>query len=372
MPLHGSCMMKTSFFERMSKKYVKVSKNAQSGLWKKSKEVAVQESSEMKIFDDNGEYQELYQDTLFLEAELDDQKKATLDKTYVKPLITSDNSHNFNLEEWIQGRDSRILLLQGKAGIGKTSFVSQLAFEQKNKYHILQLRNYAEILSKDDPWESIKKCFDNQRDYAYKNTVLILDGLDEICMLNHKFDGKKFISDLVNSLEKGSGRDIRIIITTRIGYLDDLDNKAFIKHATISWNGKSVNDWCDCYCKIHQSRVKWCDSFKREYNKLDKNDNRRSVFCSPLILYICCVSQISIARHNSIAGIYDEAFRIIGKRKYHSWNKETAKESEINRQFTKELAFQMFLNDKLDDALDSVLIEIAKEKLFSGEKDVWR
>lgn len=50
-------------------------------------------------------------------------------------------------------------------------------------------------------------------------------------------------------------------------------------------------------------------------------------------------------------------------------NEETEKEVEINRQFTKELAFQMFLNDKLEDALGADWVSIAREKTIQwGQK----
>lgn len=355
--------------EELSERLDKIYNRGSGG---KGMDVAVQESSEIKIHDDNSEYQELYQDTLFLEAELDDNKKATLKDTYVKPRIASDKYNNFDLEKWVQDRDSRILLLYGKAGIGKTSFVSWLAFEYWLMYecHILKLRDYIGILDSSNPWESVKKCFKCENENLYQNAVLILDGLDEVCVLDHKFDGYKFIENLRQTLRTGFGRYIRVIVTSRMGYFKEITRDFDIEKATITWDETSVSEWCDSYCNIHTNRTDWCKSFKKKYSALYRDDKRREVFCSPIILYICCVSRIDISEHSSVASIYNKAFRMIGRKEYHVISGKTGKEFEINWQFTKEIAFQMFLNEELGGVLESDWVNIAKEKTIQwGQKE---
>ena len=199
-------------------------------------------------------------------------------------------------------------------------------------------------------------------DEEYQNKVLILDGLDEVCVLKSDFDGHEFIHNLGNTLRAGVGRSIRIIITSRMGYFDDISRENYIDVASIFWEEDSIIDWCNKYCKIHSNRVDWCESFKITYGNLNTEDKRKEVFCTPLILYVCCVSQVDISKHNSVASIYDEAFNVIGTRRYNELTEDTKRDFEINRQFTKELAFQMFLNDKLEDILKSDFVQIAKEK----------
>lgn len=338
----------------------------------KGESTVLQESPETKIHDDNDEYQKLYQDTLFWENLLEDDKKATLRNTYVKPCIKPQNgSYGFNLKKWVQDKDSRILLLYGKAGIGKTSLVSRFALGNRLNpiYHILKLRKYTDKLNSSDSWKSIKECFKYEDDNAYEGSILILDGLDEVCVLNQEFDGSKFVENLSRTLGTDFGRSIRVIITSRMGYFNEDRFNRYVELATVQWEESSVNKWCDRYCRTHENRKEWSVSFKGVYKDLDEDDKRRDVFCSPIILYICCVSQIDISKHNSVASIYDEAFRVIGKKEYHVMNEETEKEVEINRQFTKELAFQMFLNDKLEDALGADWVSIAREKTIQwGQK----
>lgn len=43
-------------------------------------------------------------------------------------------------------------------------------------------------------------------DDEYQNKVLILDGLDEVCVLKNEFDGYEFIENLSNTLRTGFGR----------------------------------------------------------------------------------------------------------------------------------------------------------------------
>ena len=316
-----------------------------------------------QICDDNNEYQEKLKDSLFLEADIDDDKKATLEDVYIKPHIKLSFR---NMKQWAENRDSRILLLYGKAGIGKTSYTSWLSLHSDftQECHILELRKYIDILDSKNSWKSIKNSFNCMNDEEYQSKVLILDGLDEVCVLKGDFDGQEFINTLCNTLRTGIGRNIRIIITSRMGYFNDISRSNLIDVATISWEEDSVADWCNAYCDIHNNRADWCESFKKAYASLEFGDKRREVFCTPLILYICCVSQVDITKHNSVASIYDEAFNVIGTRRYNELTEDSRWDFEINRQFTKELAFQMFLNDKLEDILNSDFVQIAKEKVI--------
>lgn len=319
---------------------------------------------EEKICDNNYEYQERFKDTLFLETDINDGKKASLDDIHIEPHIEFAFT---NLKEWVEARDSRILLLYGKAGIGKTSFTTWLSLNNdfNRECHILELRKFISELDSDNSWEAIKKCFNCTSNDEYQNKVLILDGLDEVCVLKSDFDGHDFINNLRNSLRFDFGRGIRIIVTARMGYFNSFDRDNYIEVATIFWKEDSVEKWCEAYSKIHTNRSEWCEAFKKAYADLEANDKRKDVFCTPIILYICCVSQIDISKHDSVASIYDEAFNVIGKRRYNELPQISKNEFKVSRQFTKELAFQMFLNDMLEDIISGDFVRIAKEKVVN-------
>lgn len=88
--------------------------------------------------------------------------------------------------------------------------VTHLGFLLNNNFtqdcHILELRQCIHILDSNKPWESIKKSFRCMCDDEYQNKVLILDGLDEVCVLKNEFDGYEFIENLSNTLRTGFGR----------------------------------------------------------------------------------------------------------------------------------------------------------------------
>lgn len=359
-----------------SDKIIKKISNLEETINANSKEIQRQHDTgliqqpiiEEKIVDDNDEYREKFEDTLFLESDIRDGKKAALRDVYIEPHIKFDYD---SLKQWAELRDSRVLVLYGKAGIGKSSFTSWLCY---NNYfiqgcHILELRSCIDKLDSQKPWDSIKESFNCTNDDKYQNTVLILDGLDEVCVLKSNFDGNEFICNLAGTLQYGVGRNIRIIITSRMGYFGEIKKNNSLDFATIYWEEDSVENWCKEYCKIHDNSTDWCESFKTIFTNLDESDKRKEVFCTPLVLYICCVSGVDISKHESVASIYDEAFNIIGTRRYNKWTEDKRKDFEINRQFTKELAFQMFLNDKLEDILESSFVEIAKEKVKSWAQE---
>lgn len=321
-------------------------------------------TSDNYINDDNNEYIEKYNDSLFLEASFDDANKALLKDVYVSPKI------DCNFGNWISNRDSRILLQYGKAGIGKTSFVSWAICKNyfNLKCHTLELRSHINEINSNKAWESLKKCFKCGDDSLYEEKILILDGLDEVCVLKKSFNGYNFINNLESSLRNKFGRKIRIIITSREGYFNsvNLTNNICIKK--IEWDNQSVNNWCDSYSNVHRNKKEWCENFKKEYNRLNNDDKRKDIFCAPIILYICCVKDIDISKHDTVTGIYDEAFNLIGKRKHNSLDFIDENSYIINKQFTKEIAFQMFLNDKLEDILNSELVNLAKDKTLKWIK----
>jgi hypothetical protein len=82
--------------------------------------------------------------------------------------------------------DYSILLLYGKAGIGKSSYTSRIISavdDDGNKvfgdcWLALELRQHHLVFHAQHAWDSIKYCFQCENDAAYANRCLILDGLD--------------------------------------------------------------------------------------------------------------------------------------------------------------------------------------------------
>lgn len=327
---------------------------------------------ELKIVDDNGEYFLNYLSSMFMEYAFNDDEQASLESIFIEPILESDGTTLLKtLKEWSLSTSCKytqkpIFLLYGKAGVGKSSVTSHIISKTilgKN-CHAAMLRKYADKLSYKNAWESVKNIYECSDDNFYRGMVLILDGLDEVCVLQQCFDGKAFIEDLSDNIPD----DVKILITSRNykGYFSEVKATSDVKIDTIKWTDMQIENWCESYVNVHNCKRNWCKEFIRKYNELNDDDKRKEIFCIPIILYICCVCEIDIAEHNSVAGIYDAAFKKIGGREHarKKRNSELRNSDErlidVNWQYTKELAFQMFLNDKLESALDNSLIKAAK------------
>ncbi len=337
-------------------------------------------SKENKIVDDNEEFIGQYKDSLFLEANInDDDYVANLESVYVEPKCTGSSLLSDKLKSWRNqskeklNKRTKVLLLYGKAGIGKSSLTSYIITEKilGEECHSLVLRKNENInlLNHRKAWESVKQCFKCDDDNTYKNKVLILDGLDEVCVLKKDFNGKLF----VENLRDVSPRGVKILITSRNheGYFEEIKPDNNLEIENIVWTSAEINQWCEKYCEVHKNNLRidnWCKNFIKQYKALASEDKRKDIFCTPIILYICCVKEIDISKHDSVAGIYDEAFHYIGNREHGKTGrtndlKENDEEQfKINWQYTKELAFQMFLNNSLEAALSGTFVKKAYER----------
>ena len=345
------------------------------------KDLSTENINNCEIHDDNDEFLTKYNDDLFLEMKeyTGDDYIATLKSVYIEPRL--EDEHQLlkeKLKGWNQKPDrqsykrtdanAKIFLLYGKAGVGKSSFTSNAIATNLfgSNCHAIALRKHMNKLNHVKAWESVKDCFKCNDDASYNSSILILDGLDEICVLNKEFNGKEFVENLKNNAPS----EVKILITSRNheGYFKEVkpDNKLII--SSMVWSDDEIINWCEKYCSVHKGnneKQKWCENFLQSYNELESEDNRKDIFCTPIILYICCAKEIDISKHDSIAGIYDAAFRHISYREHSKENSEDfknldEKQFKISWQYTKELAFQMFLNDILESGLDDELVNEAK------------
>ncbi|MBQ8012492.1 MAG: pentapeptide repeat-containing protein [Oscillospiraceae bacterium] len=105
---------------------------------------------------------------------------------------------------------------------------------------------------------------------------------------------------------------------------------------------------------------------QQEFIDLKSDDNRKSIFCVPIILYMCCHEGVRISEHNSVAGIYSAVFDKLYKEKAYQKTTQLNASNEIQYriswQFTKELAYQMHLHGKLETAIGGDLVKNAMNR----------
>lgn len=335
-----------------------------------------------KIKDDNEEFAAKYNNWKKAQLFLDNDKNIILlEDVYVDPLLKNANVDiNEKLKGWAENPSSlsreytdahaNVLLLCGKAGIGKTSLVAKLISENffNDRAHAIFLRTKKDSFDSYEPWESIKRAFNCENDDCYNDTILILDGFDELCVLKgSSFDGHKFLMSLSEFIP--TEINVKILITSREnnGYFSEVFSRpGHILVENIMWSEKALFAWCDKYASKRNDKIVngWISKFKQNYS--DLSYNLKEIFCVPIIIYICCHENIDVSDNKSIAKIYDEAFKNIATREYAKIGlpKELKISDEegavILWQLAKEIAYQMYLHKTLESAANTELIKSSK------------
>lgn len=318
---------------------------------------------------DNQEYLDCFDEPLFLE---DDDSNVTLASMYVSPHIsgTSDKAAD-RIMDWF-GKKSRktCMLLFGGAGIGKSTLVSKIIADanrdgddrefplQADQVLAVALRNHCDDIDTEKKSHDIlKDLFPGYTIDELRSKLLILDGLDEICVLRRDFNGFWFLNKLSSI---GSGFHVLVTSREAADYFTVPADIPGIQINHLKWEKDELIAWCDKYADAKEEKRTWCEQFVREYTdmlKRNADDGRKDIFCVPIILYICATSGIQLSDHNSVGSIYDDAFRSILLRDHIQYQEGradlAAADAETNAnliawQYTKELAYQMFLLNTLD------------------------
>ena len=262
------------------------------------------------------------------------------------------------------------MLLYGSAGVGKSTLVSKIIADANQKSADIEfdlqpdqvlavaLRNHcSDINIEKSSSDILADLFGGYTKEELKDRLLILDGLDEICVLKHDFDGHTLLKKMAQ-LDTG----FHILVTSREAkdYFHDPTDIFGIRIERLTWEKEEVEAWCEKYANAKEEKRTWCELFVCEYSdmlKKNADDGRKDIFCVPFILYICSNSGINLSDHSSVSSIYDDAFRKILLRSHIQYQGGQADlvtadaKTNVNLiawQYTKELAYQMFLLNTLD------------------------
>ena len=341
------------------------------------------------ISDDLYEYIKSYNRPLFLE----DDTGVSLGDVYVDPVIEgTENRITDEIYDWYEYGDEKILIVKGAAGIGKTSLVSRLIADtygtsdfnnklNKEKVFPIILRSnieYFENASSNKTPIAIIKDILEKKSEDIQNSLIILDGFDELCLLAKGFNPNLFLKKLSKDL---NGKKTKVLITSRpMNEIDvDIENVGI---KSVVWEKEQILTWCENFKKASEkvSEKNWCKAFVDNYDELEKNDpdgNKMDIFKAPVILYLACNSDSKISANETIGEFYDDVFRKIASRKHiendegasiFEENEEDERINIINWQFTKELAYQMFLHNTLI-LTDSDLIKNAEKRTIEVLKE---
>lgn len=288
------------------------------------------------------------------------------------------------LENFIQS-DSHVLIIEGDAGNGKSSLVGWMNYhynlgddDSKNmfgdkKLVTIRLRDLKKELIKEDFCEALfeyTKTHDpDEFETVFENSVVVLDGYDELCMI---LGGTEYSlkDSMLEELLECFYDSLKFIITSRPHYINK--NSLRIEYDSIYLNhfDKAKRDeWITAYRdKCRQSIAPNVLDFIKN---IDEND-AKGVCDTPFSLYMLAANQEMSKQvlNNSWALYHNIFYSAISETPYNEIYGRTKKKHNISNyretiyQINEEIAYEMYKNNSKSESVfflkDSKVKEIVR------------
>lgn len=251
----------------------------------------------------NSMYADAFGRILFLHDEANPaHANVTLANLYVKQrYMERDDEYNdlpVRLAKFVQQDTARFLLIEGDAGSGKTTLVEWLNYyyrrNQEEATDILGTRSLVtirlrdlnkELVSKENSLiPAIRKYMELPNDPALAEqlckAVFILDGFDELSMIDKITDYTRLINDFAKKLNRSL--PAKIIITSRPKYIQELS----FPHCSITllhFDEEQRNVWLTKYKEDCKQDVA---PHIETYIKNIDEDSESAIFDTPMALYM--------------------------------------------------------------------------------------
>lgn len=270
--------------------------------------------------------------------------------------VWKDNENSRNdlkdlLSEYINdGNKSKMLLILGQPGIGKSTLVTWITANFIEKINDILVYKFASDLKKVD-WQNTSDKYDLVDDILTKinlshndleGKTVIIDGFDEIKVGNRIVILNKFYWQLIKS---NSLNNFSLIITCRENYIQYL-YKIESDYITLQvWDKKQIQSFCEIYQKKTNIEI--------SNNTLDNILKNKSILGIPLVLYMVLALEISIEEDGSIVDVYDKIFslqdggiydRCLQNKRYEGSHRISEIKEQIH-QISREIAIWMFENN---------------------------
>lgn len=288
------------------------------------------------------------------------------------------------LENFIQS-DSHVLIIEGDAGNGKSSLVGWMNYhydlgddDSKNmfgdkKLVTIRLRDLNKELIKENFCEALfeyTKTHDpDEFETVFENSVVVLDGYDELCMI---LGGTEYSlkDSMLEELLECFCDSLKFIITSRPHYINK--NSLRIEYDSIYLNHfdeAKRDEWITAYRdKCHQTiNTNVLDFIKN----IDEND-AEGVCDTPFSLYMLAANQeMSEQVLNNSWALYHKIFySAISETPYNEIYSRIKKKHSISKyketiyQINEEIAYEMYKNNSESESVfflkDSKVKEIVK------------
>lgn len=329
----------------------------------------LQELSYSKVNAIINEYAENFTEKLF-RHKYKPKSEVTLNRLYIDPAIEYNGDKSRDLIKvlgqflWNEVQD-RILFIEGDAAIGKTSLFSYLCYHYKNgddigKAVFLGSKVICIRLRELDFTDKKKKIQQTIQEYLgitdfhefkeeYRSSVLLLDGADEISMLEGW--GSSGIEELLLAIRKIFSNN-KIVITTRPQFVDmeKFKSRNFnIKVLRLLHFNKNMREeWLEKY----QSCRETIAESTKEYIINIADETAEGVADTPLALYLLAACEIRKELQGNVWALYHEIFNnaIINteyNENFEGYQEHPIREHEqILFQVICRIAFKMYQNSE--------------------------
>lgn len=288
--------------------------------------------------------------------------------------------NNYGTKYSFKTSNINTLFIKGHAGSGKTSLFYFLAntksidttFLPSVKMYfvrLIELLKYKKNLLTDVyPLNDIIEMLGIE-EKNIKGSLIILDGLDEICTIKN-FSINDYCINLIDSL---TNVKCKIIITTRLNYIN-LPHSPYnnvLNTEMLSFEKDDIIQWVNKYVNIHVNH-----EFKNKNQILDNYEKYSDIFAVPLLLYMIISLDISLENIENVAELYDKVFEELYLRTYNK-NEDVQIQRhgvtrlitpEHSREIAKEIAYNMYIKNTLLLSIEDELIASIEKVISDTEK----
>lgn len=351
-------------------------------------------TQEKGIHIDNEMYMNAFLEPLFLhKQELPNNQKVCLKNLFILQNYSKEGSQRkyTNTLQYLSNytaSENRLLLIEGNAGSGKSSLVSWMSYHyesqdiiSKRVFHekqliIIRLRELDRTLINGKSLIPALLTYMNlesidQLAESFPHAVIVLDGFDELCMIENVTNLTQLIDDFMKRIPENA----QAIITTRPEYIKDLNgtgyNRIFLDH----FDKKQRSKWLNRYISKHYCQQR-LDPYVHYYIEQIDEWTTAAVCDTPMTLYMIAASGISKEYLSNCWSLYWQIFSVhISETEYnkmfpnagHDYSHDIVQYSDVLYRITEEIAFEMYRNQNNKfylnrEEIDNIIERINKEE----------
>ncbi|MEN0051295.1 MAG: NACHT domain-containing protein, partial [Bacteroidota bacterium] len=292
---------------------------------------------------------------------------------YVNALLLQ-NQAAFDLK----AEQSRMLLLLGQPGQGKSSFCHRLVHDLLEDANMQYEKDLIFVRLRDlpdarefvkHPFDRLQKDLDIPAHLDLNNAIIILDGLDELYMTEGLSNEE--INDFFNRIIKLTENKTKskVIVTSRYHYvrLDNFTGRDCLILSLAPMTYEQQLQWLSVYrrqhttCKLTEALLQ-----KVHHEKGNSFEDIKQLINQPILLHLVAKANFDITEGRNKADIYSRLFdRLISR----DWEKDKRKfkqeEEEYKadfRAFIRELAHHIYQSDQ-----EYILLPKLREEKFTQD-----